>query len=107
MLIYFSPQRRDDTLAASRQGDTLTINGDVFDFSTLPDGATIAVENSPSPWITSPIERINGELHLTMLLPHGPNPSPAVAFPDPLVDPADGPLVLPHDPKEDEDDLDA
>lgn len=107
MDISFSPQRRDDTLAVSRQGDTLTINGDAFDFSTLPDGATIAAENSPSPWFAGPIERISGKLYLTLMLPHGPNPSAAVAFPEPLVDPADGPLDLPHDPKEDKDDLDA
>ena len=107
MRISFSPQRRDDTLVVSKSGDTLSINGDVFDFSTLPEGATIAAENSPSPWITGPIERIDGKLHLTLLLPHRPNPSAAVAFPEPLVDPADGSLELPHDPKEVEDDLDA
>ena len=96
MRISFSPQRRDNALSVSRQGDTLTINGNAFDFSTLPDGATIAAENSPSPWIKGPIERIDGKLHLTLLLPHGPNPSAAVAFPDPLVDPADGELELPQ-----------
>ncbi|HWJ88501.1 MAG TPA: hypothetical protein VNS12_10555 [Pelagibacterium sp.] len=107
MYISFSPQRRDDALSVSRQGGILTINGDVFDFSALPEGATIAAENSPSPWITGPIEHINGKLHLTLLLPHGPGPSAVVAFPEPLVDPDDGPLDLPHDPKEVEDDLDA
>lgn len=96
MHISFSPQRRDDTLTMSRRGDTLTINGDSFDFSTLPEGATIAAENSPSPWITGPIERIDSKLHLTLLLPHGPNPSEAVAFPEPIIDPADGELELPQ-----------
>lgn len=96
MHITFSPQRSDDTLTVLRQGDTLSINGDAFDFSALPDGATIASENSPSPWITGPIERIDGKLHLTLLLPYGPNPSAAVAFPEPLVDPADGELELPQ-----------
>lgn len=110
MRISFSPQRRDDTLVVSRHGDILTINSDAFDFSTLPDGATIAAENSPSPWITGPIERIDDTLHLTLLLPHGPNPSEAVAFPEPIIDPDDGPIDLPHDPQpepEIEDDLDA
>lgn len=96
MHISFSPQRRDDTLTVSRQGDGLTINGDAFDFSSLPDGATIEAENSPSPWISGPIERIDGKLYLTLLLPHGPNPSASVAFPEPLIDPEDGPLELPE-----------
>lgn len=96
MLITLSPQRRDDALTVSRQGDILTINSESFDFSTLPDGATIAAENSPCPWIIGPIERIDGKLHLTLLLPHGPNPSNAVAFPEPIIDPADGPLELPR-----------
>lgn len=96
MLVSFSPQRRDDTLSVSKNGDILTINGDSFDFSTLPEGATIAAENSPSPWITGPIERIDGKLQLTLLLPHGPSPSNAVAFPEPLIDPEDGPLELPQ-----------
>lgn len=107
MFIALSPQRRDDTLTVSRQGDTLTINGDAFDFSDLPDGATIAAENSPSPWITGPIERVDGKLHLTLLLPHGPNPSEAVVFPAPIIDPPDGPIDLPHDPEEVENDMDA
>lgn len=107
MRISFSPQRRDDTLTVSKAGDVLTINGDAFDFSALPDGATIAAENSPSPWITGPIERIDGKLHLTLLLPHGPNPSEDVAFPQPIIDPADGLIDLPHDPEEIEDDMDA
>lgn len=96
MHISFSPQRRDDTLSVSKSSDMLTINGDAFDFSTLPEGATIAAENSPSPWIIGPIERIDGKLHLTLLLPHGPNPSNAVAFPELIIDPADGPLELPQ-----------
>lgn len=110
MHISFSPQRRDDTLVVSKSGNALTINGDSFHFSVLPDGATIVGENSPSPWIVGPIKRVDGTLHLTLLLPHGPNPSASVAFPQPIIEPADGLIALPNDSKpepEDEDDLDA
>src|SRR5699024_5166266 len=108
MHIVLSPQRRDDTLTVSKSGEILTINGEVFDFSTLPDGATIAAENSPSTWITGPIERIDGKLHLNLFLPHGSNPSDAVAITAPIIDPPDGPIDLPHDPEpeEAEDDVD-
>lgn len=97
MRISFSPQRRDDALAAIKAGDTLTINGAAFDFSSLPDGATIPVGAVPCGWVVGPVERIDGELHLTLALPHGSNPTPAVAFPAPLIDPPDGVLNLPRD----------
>lgn len=102
MHITFFPQRRDDTFSVSKAGDVLTINGETLDFTSLPDGATIAAADSPSPWIVGDIERIDGKLHLALLLPHGANPSAQVAFPDPLIDPADGPIILPHDTEEED-----
>jgi hypothetical protein len=56
----------------------------------------------PSEWIVGPVERIEGEIHLTLILPHGPNPSAAVAFPEPIINPADGVVALPFDPPADE-----
>ncbi len=98
MKIVLTPQRRDDALEVLKSGEVLTINGEQFDFSVLPDGAAIPAGEVPCDWIVGPIERISGELRLTMILPHGPNPSQAVAFPAPVVDPPDGPLALPFDP---------
>lgn len=95
MKISLAPQRRDDRLTLSKAGDTLTINGSVFDFSSLPDGATIPAGSVPCDWIVGPIERAGGALTLTLLLPHGPNPPPHVAFPDPMIDPPDGEIALP------------
>lgn len=89
MKISLSPQRRDDTLEVIRSSaDVLIINGSLFDFTNLPDGATIA--EVPCEWIVGPVERIDGNLHLTLILPHGPNPSAAVAFPAPIIDPPAG-----------------
>lgn len=96
MRISFSPQRRDDALEVTRRGDVLTINGEVFDFSDIPDGETSSFNHASSSWIVGPVERIEGELHLTLLLPHGAQPSEAVAFPSALVDPADGNLPIPN-----------
>lgn len=97
MQIKLSPQRRDDTLTASKAGDVLTINGETFDFGPLPEGATLPAEAVASSWITGPVSRINGELHLTLRLPHGPNPSQNVAFPESLRVTEDGPIRLPTD----------
>jgi len=96
MQISFSPQRRDDTLHVTKQGDALTINGVTFDFSVIPDGATLPASAVSCEYVTGNVERIGGVLHLTLTLPHGANPSQGVAFPAPLIDPADGVLELPQ-----------
>lgn len=95
MRISFSPQRHDDTLTLSKSGDILTINGMAYDFSPLPDGATIPAGEIPCEWVTGPVERIGGEIHLTLILPHGPNPPPEVSFPEPITVTEDGPITLP------------
>lgn len=96
MHITLIPQRRDDTLTVSKSGDTLTINGTPFDFSVIPDGATLPASAVDCEFITGNIERINGVLQISLILPHGPNPSQAVAFPAPLINPLDGVLELPQ-----------
>lgn len=113
MRITFSPQRRDDKLIVSKDGDKLTINGDVYDFSVIPDGAMLPAEAIPGEFIVGPVIRINGEIEITLLLPHGPNPPQSVAFPKDIVIIQDGDIPIPshfyepppeplvHDPNED------
>jgi hypothetical protein len=96
MKIILSPQRRDDTLTVTKQGDTLTINGTAYDFSVIPDGATLPKDATDCAWLASDVERIDGVLHLTLLLPHGANASEAARFPQPIINPADGVLELPQ-----------
>lgn len=96
MKISLSPMRRDDTLSVVKQGDTLTINGDEFDLSVVGEGDLLPREAIDSEWFASDVERIDGALHLTLVLPHGPDASEAVRFPSPLVNPPDGPLELPQ-----------
>jgi len=97
MLIELSPVRMDEALLAVCAGDVLTLNGVSLDFGPLPEGATLPVETIDSPWIRGPVSRIGGELHLTLCLPHGPNPPQAVAFPEPIHVTEDGPISLPTD----------
>jgi hypothetical protein len=84
--------------AVALTGDVLTIDEESFDFSQLPDGATLPAVAIESEHFVGPVERINGELHLTLRLPNGPNPSRAVAFPEPVHVSVDGPVSLPFDP---------
>ena len=97
MHITLNPQRRDDALDVSKSGDTLTINGSAYDFSVIPNGATLPASAVDCEFITGNIERINGVLHISLILPHGPNPSQEVAFPAPIINPPDGVLELPND----------
>lgn len=97
MLIQLSPVRMDETLKVSRAGDALTINGQGFDFTQLPEGAKLPTDAIGSEHFAGPVERISGELHITLRFPHGPTPSHAVAFPAPITVTQDGPVSLPTD----------
>lgn len=96
MKITLSPQVSNRTLNISKSGDTLTINGIAYDFSVIPDGATLPAEAVDCEYIMDKIERIDGELHLTLLLPIGPDASESARFPEPIINPTDGTLELPQ-----------
>lgn len=78
-------------------GDRIRINGELFNFDPLNDGDTIPADDIPCEWIAGHVEKIDGEVRLTVRLPHGPNPSQAVAFPAPITVTAEGPIAIPHD----------
>ena len=95
MQITLSPARRDTPLTLSRQGDALTINGEVFDFTPLPEGATLPREAIASDWFAGPVERVGGALRLSLVLPHGANAPQETLFPAPLILTGNGPVILP------------
>jgi len=95
MQITLSPMRRTARLSLSRSGDTLTINGEDFDFSPLPEGATLPAEAIASDWFAGPVERTGGTLRLTLALPHGADAPQETLFPAPLALTGDGPVRLP------------
>ena len=96
MKITLVPQRREDAIVVSKAGDTLTVNGIAYDFSVIPEGATLPASAIDCEYISGNVERINGVLHISMILPHGPNPEQEVAFPAPIINPPDGILELPQ-----------
>ena len=95
MLINLSPQRREDILTISKSGDTLTINGIPYDFSQLPNGATLPKEAVDCEWIVSDVNRVNGEIELTLLFPISADASVQARFPEPIVMTTNGQVVLP------------
>jgi len=95
MKLNLSPQRRDDKLTVIKQGEILTINGIEYDFADLPDGGTLPAEAVDSEFVIGSVDRVNGELELTLLLPHGPDASEAARFPQSIIYPAGGEVELP------------
>ena len=95
MRLTFSPIRSDTTVNITKTGETLTINGVPYDFSNLPNGATLPREAIGCEFIISDVNRVNGEIELTILLPHGVNASHEARFPEPIIKNNDGQVVLP------------
>ena len=95
MRIRLSPQCRDEPLVLIRSGDTLVVNGETFDFTPLPDGATLPRDAIDSEFFVSDVSRVEGKLDLTLLLPHGPDAPEQTRFPEPIMDPPDGVVALP------------
>jgi hypothetical protein len=95
MKILLSPVRCDDTIEVTKSGNILTINGEVFDFSPIGDGDTLPLGAIKSVWFVGPVDRLNGELVMTLLSPIPRDYSQEQAFPSPLTNVADGLVVFP------------
>ena len=95
MKITFVPQRRDETFMISKAGDVLTINNVAYDFSVIPDGGSLPASATGSDYFCGQIERIAGELRVSILSAHGPNPNLNVAFPAVLINVPDGNVEFP------------
>jgi hypothetical protein len=86
---------RSDALSVVKTGDALTINGDVVDLSAIPDGADLPSTAIGNEWIVGIVRRVDGVLHVPLILPHGPDAAMGMRFPESIVNPPDGPIALP------------
>lgn len=103
MRISFDPIRYQARLEVEKAGDVLTINGEAFDFSVIPEGALLPSSAVACEFVRGSITRTNGVLSLTLLLPYDVTALNHKFDPEPLDNPPDGPLVLPQpDPLPDE-----
>ena len=94
MILKLSPVRSDIHLSVAKTGDILEVNGVALDFSRLADGATLPAEAVGCNFVVAPVERINGDLVLTLMLPHDADAPQGARFPVDLY-PADGQVQLP------------
>ncbi|MDR0260032.1 MAG: hypothetical protein LBI76_09500 [Comamonas sp.] len=97
MRIQLSPQVRADSLEVTKVGDKLTINGELFDFSPLAEGDVLPAAAVDCVFITGDVRREAGELLLTLLLPITWDAPESCAFPESILNPADGRVPLPTD----------
>lgn len=95
MKIKLTPQRRDDTLSVIVSGDILVLNGEVLDFGPLPEGGTLPSDAVGCEWLLGDVHRTDGQIELTMILPHAADASEAARFPEPLNITENGPVELP------------
>lgn len=93
MLIVLSPQRRDDALSLSVDGETLVLNGERVNLSIL-----LPVTEDGQAFIHALIpkaQKVEGQLRVTVILPCSIDASPARLYPSPI-EAEDGPVSLPE-----------
>lgn len=97
MRINLYGERTDEVLVAVKDGDSLILNGEQFDFSQLGEGDTLPFGSVVCRWVptTTTVDRINGQVIISLNLPNPWNYSPEQAFPEPLLDVQDGRLAFP------------
>ena len=95
MKIRFSPIRSDANLTLVRAGDVLVVNGEAYDLSGIPEGATLPREAVAGDWLASDVRRLGGQLVLTLRLPIPAEAPTAARFPEPITVETDGPITLP------------
>ena len=95
MIIRLIPEFLAPRLVVVKSGDCLTINDVEYDFAPLPDGASLPSSAIDCPHIVGDVERIDGEIVLTLILPNTPESTEAVRFPEPMRVVTDGPVELP------------
>lgn len=94
--IDFSPQVRADYLVVGKQGEALVINRKRYDFSQLPEGATLPREAMDCEFFASDVTRKGGDIELTLLLPITANASAAARNPETILVSADGAIHVPE-----------
>ena len=94
--LRFSPLRYDGRLEVTCKGEVLTINGEEYDLSFIPEGATLPCKAAEPFWFAGDIHREAGELLVTLTLPFPAGCTDrAVLFPADMLLTEDGPVTLP------------
>lgn len=93
--ITLSPQCRDRRAPVVTRGDTLIIDNIEYDFSPLPEGAVLPASATGCDLLVGEITRIDGTIHVHMLLAHNSNAPRETCWPEPVLVEDDGEVPLP------------
>ncbi|AXL75633.1 TPA: hypothetical protein NI771_001626 [Pseudomonas aeruginosa] len=93
---YYPLPGSAERLSLSRAGDVLTVSGQAFDFTPLPEGGELPAEAIGSEWFAGSVVRRAGRIQLILRFPLAADASAAARFPEPLMIEADGPVELPR-----------
>lgn len=74
MKITFSPQRSDESLELSVEGDVLSVNGAPLDFGPLAEGFELPASAVGNSFVVGMVRRVNGEIEVMVRLPHDRKP---------------------------------
>lgn len=88
MNIYFSPISMLASYTLEVAGDSIILDGVQH---SLADLANLGEEDARPPFVVSATPD-----SVTLILPYWGEPSEAVAFPQPIIEPPDGPVELPQ-----------
>jgi len=67
MNIYFMPQCGYGEQRVVKDGDSLSINGELFDFSSLKDGETLPSSAIECDHVVGSVSRVNGEVEVAII----------------------------------------
>lgn len=98
MDIYVITSVSDEVVSFAKSGDSLIINGEVFDFSPLNDGELLPTYAIQSTMFADNVERIDGVLKVTIRMPISMELYTIGGIPELLENVPDGPLDLPKEP---------
>lgn len=97
MRFELHPQRSDQDLRLSKENDILKINGEEFDFSSVPEGAVLPASAVDCDFIAGPVTRENGQIVVPLILPHVAESNDNRMFPKSFSQSRDGLISLPMD----------
>lgn len=80
----------------------MTVDGQAFDFSQLPEGGVLPASAIQHDAFAGPVKRVGGALEMTLLLSHGAKAPQETLFPAPVRMTSDGVVPLPPYDGEDE-----
>ena len=97
--LTFVPRRADSATALEISGSILTVGGEDYDLSDVPDGATVE-RRAPAGALENPdlcrVSRNGDEYECLMRLNFGPNAPRETRFPAPIIlENHNGPVELP------------